>query len=84
MAVMHTPREPPLERWSPRGTDAAARLRSWSEILAATHLAFEIEPTWRTPTRFQAAVTRRAVGDLMLVGRKPLIGSNQFVVGWPQ
>ncbi|HTU96471.1 MAG TPA: helix-turn-helix domain-containing protein [Solirubrobacteraceae bacterium] len=77
MAVVHTPpHEPPLERWSPRGSDPAARLRSWSEILAATHLAFDVEPTWRTPTRFQAAVTRRTVGDLMLVdcAASPFLG----------
>ena len=34
-----------LERWCPRGADPVARLRSWSEILAATHLAFEVKPT---------------------------------------
>ena len=73
MAVVH---EPALERWSPRGADPSSRLRSWSEILATTHLAFDIKPTWRTPTRFQAAVTRRAVGDLMLVdcAASPFLG----------
>ncbi|MGA9857967.1 MAG: helix-turn-helix domain-containing protein [Solirubrobacteraceae bacterium] len=55
------------ERWRPRGVDTATRLRSWSEILATTHLAFEVQPTARTPQRFQAAVTRRPIGDLMLL-----------------
>ena len=68
MAVVH---EAPLERWSPRGTDPTARLRSWSDILATTHLAFDVQPTWRTPPRFQAAVTRRAVGDLLLSTAPP-------------
>src|ERR1700733_1120791 len=79
MALTH---EPPLERWSPHGSDAAARLRSWSEILAATHLAFEVKPTWRTPPRFQAAVTRRAIGDLVLVdcAASPFLGHRDGAV----
>lgn len=55
------------ERWRARGVDEGARLRSWSEILAATHLRFDIRATPRTPPRFAGAVARRAVGDLMLV-----------------
>jgi AraC family transcriptional activator of tynA and feaB len=80
------PHEPaprrPLERWTPRGADAGARLRSWSEILATTHLAFEVRPTWRTPARFQAAVTRRAIGDLMLVdcAASPFLGHRDHAV----
>jgi AraC-like DNA-binding protein len=51
-------------------------LSSWSEILATTHLAFDIRPTPRTPDRFQGAVTRRAIGDLMLVdcAASPFLG----------
>jgi AraC family transcriptional activator of tynA and feaB len=56
-----------LERWRPGGADTASRLRSWSDILATTHLAFDVRATYRTPARFQAAVTRRQIGDLMLV-----------------
>ncbi|MGH2890657.1 MAG: helix-turn-helix domain-containing protein, partial [Solirubrobacteraceae bacterium] len=51
----------------PRGPDVASRLRSWSEILAETHLAFDVRPTPRTPAHFEALVTRRPIGDLMLV-----------------
>ena len=83
MALVHMPpHEAPVERWSTRGTDATARLRSWSEILAATHLAFEIRSTWRTPSRFQAAVTRRAIGDLMLVdcAATPFLGHRDRAV----
>ncbi|HEY3727017.1 MAG TPA: helix-turn-helix domain-containing protein [Solirubrobacteraceae bacterium] len=67
-------REP--ERWRVQGGDTTARLRSWTEILATTHLAFDIRPTPRTPTRFQGAVTRRAIGDLMLVdcAASPFLG----------
>jgi AraC-like DNA-binding protein len=72
----------PLERWCPRGADPATRLRSWSEILAATHLAFEVKPTLRTPGRFQAVVTRRPIGDLMLVdcAASPFLGHRDSQV----
>jgi AraC family transcriptional regulator, positive regulator of tynA and feaB len=71
-----------LERWSPRGADPATRLRSWSEILAATHLAFEVKPTLRTPGRFQAVVTRRPIGDLTLVdcAASPFLGHRDSQV----
>ncbi|MGH2873457.1 MAG: hypothetical protein ACRDL5_13490, partial [Solirubrobacteraceae bacterium] len=64
------------ERWRSRGADVATRLRSWSEILATTHLAFDIAPTPRTPQRFEGAVTRRPVGDLTLVdcAASPFLG----------
>ena len=55
------------ERWSARGDDVARQLDSWSEILAATHLAFEVSATHRTPAPFVGGVVRRAIGDLMLV-----------------
>ncbi|MFL5865021.1 MAG: helix-turn-helix domain-containing protein [Solirubrobacteraceae bacterium] len=72
----------PLQRWSPQGADPAARLRSWSDILADTHLAFEVKPTYRTPGRFQAAVTRRSIGDLMLVdcAASPFLGHRDSQV----
>jgi AraC family transcriptional activator of tynA and feaB len=55
------------ERWSVTGTGVTRRLDSWSEILATTHLAFDISATHRTPATFAGAVTRRAIDDLMLV-----------------
>jgi AraC family transcriptional regulator, positive regulator of tynA and feaB len=61
------PRAGGLERWSVRGADAGTRLDAWSKILATTHLSFDVRPTRRTPDCFRGAVTRRAVGDLMLV-----------------
>lgn len=81
MAVAEAPpHEPPdrcaLERWRPRGADTASRLRSWSDILATTHLAFDVRPTSRTPASFRAAVTRRPIGHLMLVdcAASPFLG----------
>jgi AraC-like DNA-binding protein len=58
---------PRREQWRAHGADPAARLKSWAEILAATHLAFDIAPTFRTPVPFRGAVTRRAIGDLTLL-----------------
>jgi AraC family transcriptional activator of tynA and feaB len=64
------------ERWRVQGADTATRLDSWSEILAATHLAFDVRATYRTPNRFQGAVTRRSIGNLMLVdcAASPFLG----------
>jgi AraC-like DNA-binding protein len=64
------------ERWRAHGSDVTARLRSWTEILATTHLAFDVHPTLDTPTRFEGAVTRRAIGDLMLLdcAASPFLG----------
>jgi AraC-like DNA-binding protein len=59
-----------------RGAGTAARLDCWSDILAATHLAFEVRATANTPAHFQGAVTRRPIGDLMLVdcAASPFLG----------
>jgi len=77
-------REP--ERWRVQGGSVQRRLDSWSEILAATHLAFEIRDTCRTPDEFQGAVTRRPIGDLMLVdcAASPFLGDrSQAMIGTP-
>ena len=55
------------ERWSVSGGGVTRRLQSWSEILATTHLAFDITPTHATPTRFAGVVRRHPIDDLMLV-----------------
>ncbi len=66
-AVIASPPIVEPERWSVNGADVSRRLDCWSEILATTHLAFDISATHRTPARFAAAVTRRRIDDLMLV-----------------
>ena len=67
-------REP--ERWLVRGANVSSRLESWSEILETTHLAFDVHPTSRTPDDFRGAVTRRSIGDLVLVdcAASPFLG----------
>ena len=77
-------REP--ERWRAGGADTSRRLDSWSDILASTHLAFEVHPTHRTPGDFRGAVTRRAIGDLMLVdcAASPFLGHRGRAVMSPE
>jgi AraC-like DNA-binding protein len=69
----------PAERWELSGPSVA--LDEWAGVLATTHVAFETEPTERTPRVFKALVTRRAVGDLMLVDCDtfPFVGHRRRV-----
>jgi AraC-like DNA-binding protein len=80
--VGHEPagREP--ERWRVRGASIENRLESWAEILAATHLAFDVRATGRTPENFNAAVTRRTFGELKLVdcAASPFLGHRGAAV----
>ncbi len=55
------------ERWRVTAGVPSRRLDEWSEVLAATHLAFDVRATPRTPPDFRAAVTRRRFGELSLV-----------------
>jgi AraC family transcriptional activator of tynA and feaB len=66
-AVTTRPQTSEAERWSVSGDSVSQRLQSWSEILATTHLAFDISPTDATPTRFAGVVRRHPIDDLMLV-----------------
>jgi AraC family transcriptional activator of tynA and feaB len=67
---------PEPERWQVSGATTASRLESWAGILAETHLAFDVHATFRTPARFGGAVTRRTIGDLVLVdcASSPFLG----------
>jgi hypothetical protein len=73
------------ERWRVTGGDTGRRLDAWSDILAATHLAFEVHATHRTPADFRGAVTRRPIGDLMLVdcAASPSLGHRSRAVMSP-
>jgi AraC family transcriptional regulator, positive regulator of tynA and feaB len=84
-AIVRDSRSWPPERWRVRGVDITSRLKSWSQILAETHLAFDVRPTRRTPTEFAAAVTRRPIGDLMLVdcAASPFVGHRGDAVIGP-
>ena len=70
------------ERWSARGHDLGSQLASWSDILATTHLTFEVSATHRTPKTFVGGVVRRAIADLMLVDctASPFRGHRSSVV----
>ena len=55
------------EHWHVRGVPTDAGLEQWADILSITHLGFDVEATPRTPETFRGSVTRRRLGDLMLV-----------------
>jgi len=64
----------------------AQRLEAWSDILAATHLGFEIHATHRTPADFRGAVTRRPIGEVTLVdcAASPFLGHRGRPVMAPE
>jgi AraC family transcriptional regulator, positive regulator of tynA and feaB len=55
------------ERWQLQGVAGIPVRDAWSDILAATHLAFDVRFTHRTPDTFRGSVTRRRFGDLALL-----------------
>lgn len=66
------------ERWHLRGLPSGPGLDKWTEILATTHLGFDIRPTQRTPGKFHGAVSRRRFGGLALVdcASSPWLGNH--------
>src|SRR5256885_14456021 len=86
---MQAPTAPPSgashepERWRLRGVPSARGLDEWTEILAATHLGFDIRPTPRTPGKFNGAVSRRRFGGLALVdcASSPWLGRHGKAAG---
>jgi AraC family transcriptional activator of tynA and feaB len=63
---------------------SGAALDAWSDILAATHLSFDIHSTDQTPDAFDASVCRRRVADLTLLdcAASPFLGHrSQSVMG---
>jgi AraC-like DNA-binding protein len=55
------------ERWRLQGARGRRAIEEWTDILAETHVSFEVASTHRTPSTFSAAVTRRRFGDLAMV-----------------
>jgi AraC-like DNA-binding protein len=66
------------ERWRMRSPLSARALEEWTEILAQTHLRFEVCATERTPETFYGVVTRRRFGELSMVdcGCSPFLGRS--------
>ena len=66
------------ERWRMRTKLGEQALEEWTEMLARTHLRFDVHSTERTPSTFYAAVTRRRFGDLAMVdcGCSPFLGRS--------
>jgi len=55
------------ERWRLRAAPGASTFEEWTDILARTHVRFDVRATRRTPATFCAAITRWRFGDLALV-----------------
>lgn len=74
------------ERWQVRG-DAGRRGadEKWADVLAATHVSFDVRFTHRTPRRFDGSVVRRRIGELTLVDCvcTPFLGRRGTVMGDP-
>jgi AraC-like DNA-binding protein len=70
------------ERWRLGGVRGAPGLAAWADILATTHLAFDVRATYRTPGAFHATVTRRRFGGLALVdcAAAPFLGDRSATV----
>jgi AraC family transcriptional activator of tynA and feaB len=68
------PRREP-ERWRVRSREPGSDMDTWGEILADTHVAFDVRTSQRAPDRFHGTVTRQRFGDLALVD----CASSEFV-----
>jgi AraC family transcriptional activator of tynA and feaB len=55
------------ERWNVTAGSVPRRLDAWAMILAASHVAFDVHATDRTPENFRGLVSRRSFGELKLV-----------------
>ena len=55
------------ESWEVRSRARVSGMSDWAEVLAQTHVPFEVGITDNTPGVFHGAVTRWELGDLMLV-----------------
>jgi len=67
-----------------RGAEARTGLDVWSDVIAATHVPFEIHATPRTPRAFHGAVSRWRFGGLALLdcASSPWLGhSSSSVMG---
>jgi AraC-like DNA-binding protein len=64
------------ERWRVSGGSASRRLDAWGDVLATTHLAFDVRASPRTSSELRGAVSRHQLGDLTLVdcAATPFIG----------
>jgi AraC-like DNA-binding protein len=70
------------ERWRVAGSNDARRLAAWADVLADTHLAFDVLASPGASSEFRGAVIRRRLGDLTLVdcAATPFIGHRSDAV----
>jgi AraC family transcriptional activator of tynA and feaB len=55
------------ETWRLRARTSPRAIGEWREILAQTHVDFDVRATPRTPPTFYGAVTRRRCGEIAIV-----------------
>jgi len=55
------------EAWRLRARTGPAAVGRWGQILAQTHVGFDVRATARTPGTFYGAVTRRRCGEIAIV-----------------
>lgn len=78
--------DPTIERWNVQARTGRRPAKEWAEVLAATHVAFEIRLTDRMPDVFKGVVTRRRLGELALVDCTctPFVGrGGTAIIGEP-
>jgi AraC family transcriptional activator of tynA and feaB len=73
-------REP--ERWHVHGRPEAPVLDAWADVLAATHLSFDVRSTERTPPNFEASVAVQRFGGLALTDceSSPWLGNRSTAI----
>ncbi|MCI2415938.1 helix-turn-helix domain-containing protein [Saccharopolyspora sp. K220] len=72
------------ERWCiQRTADRFGVADEWADILASTHVGFDVRFTHRTPKKFQGTVVRRRFGELTLVDCvcTPFSGRHDVLMG---
>ncbi|MGP4014499.1 helix-turn-helix domain-containing protein [Saccharopolyspora sp. 5N708] len=72
------------ERWHlQRTADRFGVADEWADILASTHVGFDVRFTHRTPQKFQGTVVRRRFGELTLVDCvcTPFSGHHDVLMG---
>jgi AraC family transcriptional activator of tynA and feaB len=70
------------ERWNVQGRPDPEVLDAWGDVLATTHLGFDIRSTFRTPRTFKASVSVQRFGDLALVDceSSPWLGNRSTTI----
>ena len=75
-----------IERWKVQGAAGSHPAGAWEDVLAETHVAFDVRLTERAPDVFHGVVVRRQLGQVALVdcASTPFVGrGGTAVIGQP-